>query len=662
MAISSLPDSIFGDTISFASPYFTASAAPAVGIPALYDISINGRGYKAETSFEPYRRDAYRSDSIVPVADKTDITNIPGESSINTEGLWRREAVDWSKGAGQLYKDRRGSDDARFYKSKGINPWTQWYATLLNDTTQLRSSTTITQVISCAGYMYIIDNGNVYYSTTGATWTACTGMTAGAALQIATDGYYVYIACGSHGIFLGTIGTAACAGWITGTVNSVWYLSGQLICAAANLLYSIQVSPGTSGPTALTAAGPGGATALLMTQLNPQFVWTVAAAGNSWIYVGGASSTTAANIGLVYKTQVNSAGTFLISPAIASSLPFGETPYALYSYGNFILMGTNFGARLCETLGINDPGGNAGDLKIGPIVPDLVQQVVKPVRCFAGYFRFIYFGWSNYDAVSTGLGRMDLSTFIDAQAPAYTSDLMVTGQGEVLSADWFNSAPVFVVKGLGLYTQSTALVPTGTIDEGFVTYGLMDDKIALYLHLNALGYGSVGAVLNMDDGAYTQTVPGITPNTYMQVPLNQLRGEQLDVQILLNSGAGEYDTTTTYDNTAPYDGSIGGPTLRRWTVKSLPAVVSGTLHKVIINLWSTNRSPGGPNIHTDAYKEFLYLDSLRQSATPVVFQEGTTFSVTVVIKSITRLIYESKGTPEGGFQQRFEVVMSSLEN
>ena len=49
-----------------------------------------------------------------------------------------------------------------------------------------------------------------------------------------------------------------------------------------------------------------------------------------------------------------------------------------------------------------------------------------PVQSMVGNNRFVYFGWNNYDGESTGLGRMDLSTFIDTQAPALTSDLMVT--------------------------------------------------------------------------------------------------------------------------------------------------------------------------------------------------------------------------------------------
>ena len=49
----------------------------------------------------------------------------------------------------------------------------------------------------------------------------------------------------------------------------------------------------------------------------------------------------------------------------------------------------------------------------------------------------------------------------------------------------------------------------------------------------------------------------------------------------------------------------------------------------------------GPDMqfYDDPYVEFNYLDGLRQSKTPVQYQEGTEMNVTIVIQSITRLPY-----------------------
>ena len=275
---------------------------------------------------------------------------------------------------------------------------------------------------------------------------------------------------------------------------------------------------------------------------------------------------------------------------------------------------------------------------------------------FTGQFRFIWFGWSNYDTVSTGLGRMDLSTFIDQQSPAYTSDLMVGGSGQITSMDWYNGlnniagvttgSPVFVVNGLGVYTAASTLVGSGTIDEGLITAGLPDKKIALFADFRATGVGTVGGMVTVD-GATTQVVAAqnLANQLAEQSLPTSLKGEEFDFQVTLTPNAGK----------------TAGPVLRRAMMKFLPAVVSGTQHKVIINLFRTAETLGVDQ-YFNPYVEFNILDSLRQGATPVQYQEGTQFNVTVVIKSITRLIYDQFGAPEGGFQQRLELVLQTLEN
>lgn len=657
MAVLGLVIPPVGDTASFEEPYLNAFVATASSlVPGQLGISLGGRGYLAETSFTPFKQDAYRSDSISPVADKTDISNIPGYGSINTEGLWRRMAFDWTEGAGQEYQDRdpKVEQSSRFFTSKGIYPWQQNRASLLNDTVAVHSSGTELQVLGVGAYVYINDNGTVRYSTGNlSSWTAVAGVTAALTSNaITTDGNNVYIAAGSGstaGVYLITTPGSTAASWITGgTINYIWYAGGQLMAANANVLYNITTSTATAGPTALPTA--------LYAQPNAKFTWTTCAAGNSWVYIGGATSNTSANFSLIYKTQMNSTGTALLVPITAATLPGGELVYSLFAYANFILVGTSLGARFCETLGINDPGGNAGDLKMGPIVPDQIQQVSKPVRCFTGQFRFIWFGWSNYDAVSTGLGRMDLSTFIDQQSPAYTSDLMVTGAGEIMSMDWYNGlnniagvttgSPIFVVNSVGVYVSASTLVAQGVIDSGLITAGLPDKKIALFADFKASGAGTVGALVTVD-GTTTYTVPTQNlANQFSQQSLpNTLKGEEFDFQVVL----------------APNAGKTLGPVLRRWMMKFLPAVVSGTQHKIIINLWSTAET-----LLVDqaffAYQEFKILDGWRQDSAIIQYQEGTQFNVAVVIKSITRLPYNEHGLPEGGFNQRFELVLSTLEN
>ena len=63
-------NSIFGDTAGFNEPYFEGSSIVSTLVPGLYNIAIGGHNYMAETSFTPFKQDAYRSDSIQTIADK----------------------------------------------------------------------------------------------------------------------------------------------------------------------------------------------------------------------------------------------------------------------------------------------------------------------------------------------------------------------------------------------------------------------------------------------------------------------------------------------------------------------------------------------------------------------------------------------------------------
>lgn len=660
--------------IGLDEPYLLASSAGSSLVPGFFQVSIGGHAYATETSFEPYRRDAFRSDSIEPIADKLDLNNIPGEGSVNTDGLWRRGAIDWSMGSGQQYFDRDQSKPSRFYTSKGVYPWQEWQATLLNDTIRVHSSGSELQVIVVGQYVYINDGGTVRYSSGNlTTWHALSGVTAAlTSSALATDGNNLYIAAGSNGIYLVVTGTSPSVNnqWITGTVDYVWYVGGQLLCAATNNLYVVTTPTSTAGPTAL-------ATPLLATA-NAKFVWSAACAGNSWIYVGGGVTNTGANSSLIYKTQINSAGTVMTVPVVAATLPGGELLYSLFAYSNFILVGTSLGARFCETLGINDPGGNAGDLKMGPIIPDLIQQVSQPVQAFTGQARFIWFGWADYDTVSTGLGRMDLSTFIDQQAPAYTSDLMVTGTGQITSMDWYNGlnnvagvltgSPIFVVNGLGVYSAAATYVTSGTIDSGQFGYGIPDDKIGRFFDFGANGTaGSISATITPNNQSGVMVNSQNLSSALSQVSLPNPRGELFDVLITMTSGDApqDYDSGNAWNSAFAYDSGYptASPTLYRWTMKALPAVVSGTIHKCIINLFGTVQGTQySVSTATDAYTEFAFLDGLRQSQTPVIYQEGTEFSVEVVITNVTRLVYNERGGPEGGFNQRLELWLKTLEN
>src|SRR5262249_4577887 len=142
---------------------------------------------------------------------------------------------------------------------------------------------------------------------------------------------------------------------------------------------------------------------------------------------------------------------------------------------------------------------SAGNLTIGP-------RVVTPgsVLCFESFEQEVWFGWTNYDSTSTGLGRLNLQRFADTDQPVYASDLMVTQQGDVQTVQTFTDKRVFSVSGHGYYTSSSNKVASGTIDFGCVNFGIPDPKIGVFLHVDTTPLaGSISGYISNDDGAFS---------------------------------------------------------------------------------------------------------------------------------------------------------------
>ncbi len=625
--------------VLYDQPYLISETPTPTGFPQTIDVLIGSHQYVVNTSFEPYRRDAFRHRSIQSQRESIDLTNIPGEGTVNTEGLWRRGADDWHFGAGQPYQDRKGSEAARFSTSKGIDPWMQWQCSLLNDTTTVLPLMGNGQVIRVGRYSWVLDatTGNLLNSLDQVNWIPQASYTN--PTMLATDGTYVWVS------YYGAVDQITASGSYGGTfslastqVDGVWWVGERLMASAGPNIYNLVT--GGAFPSAL------------WTHPDPNFKFNSMAAGSSQIYMAGYSTAGSSN-SVVYRSTIEATGTALTIPVQALPMEGGEYVTSLYGYLNFIFVGSNLGVRMCRTLAAYDPTGNQGDLEAGPLLPGLYPPgpVSQPVQCMVGNNRFMYFGWSNYDSVSTGIGRMDLSTFIDTQAPAFTSDLMVTGtygtQGLVTSMDWsaINNAPIFVVQGVGVFTDSGNVLSSGTVTSGLIEYGISDDKIIWAGDIGTLQpqSGSVSMSLSVD-GAPLTTVGTSKTGTPVQSPfaINQIRGDLSTVQMTLNSSAGQ------------------SPVMHRWVLKALPAITAGTTISAVILLYATVSARGG-DVYYDAYAEYQYLYNLRTTQTLVEYQEGP-FSAQCVIDELDWLPFkEHDATTQGGFIGDLIVYLKTVD-
>ena len=682
----------------FDFPYYTSGAIAQPTIPPTwpFNLSIGGRTYIADTSFEPYRREAFRHRSIQAQKSNITVDNIPGEGTVDSQGLWRRLAQDWSLGSGQLYFDRRESVDNRFRESKGVNVWTQWEATLLDDTKNIYASVNSVVKPRMAGNtLYVLDGTNVFYSTDLVTFTQ---LVTGLPLDItdlATNGTDLWFASPTKGLVHSTVGASTATLMATPPMTNVAWAGDRLMSSNGPKLYNILsntlpviavlttgltsgspvtsldvstfgtqdpinlgdqivVISGTNIQTFIASADVAvGSPAIPVNTLNANFnypigsqvgdvnpiytapqtnwVWTTFAYGSSQIYIGGYVNTATPTQGNVYRTTIDSNGIDLTVPVVALPLEGGEYPTALGSYLNLVFVGTNLGLRMCQTLAAYDPTGNQGDLRSGPLLPTIIEPVSKPVTGIVGNGRFVYWTWNDYDTMSTGLGRCDLSHFIDNLAPAYASDLMVTGQG-LIQLDWQTivsgtdptiiGSPVMGVPLLGFYVAADTYVASGHVDSGIITYGIPDDKIAMELSYRTNGDGGITGQVSVETsgfGTFGVTVPGQAVTNW---PLPQITGEYFEIR-----------TTLTPDTEA------NSPILARWLLSSIAAVTAGIEISVVIMTFSTGQERGIEIPYND-YDEYLYLETLRRMQTPIYYVEGP-FSALCVIDQLDRIPHKA---------------------
>lgn len=768
----------------FDTPYYDGSGSTDTIVPPPwpFEVSIAGHNYVVDTSFEPYRRDAFRHRSIAPQRQSINFDNVPGEGTINTAGTWRRSMDDWSLGAGQIYLDRKTSVDNRFYRSKGVNPWTQWQLSLLNSTKQqqaLAGSKSLgagvfpnfVRAIAVSNYVYILVSNALVWTKDWVNFVPVAGLpTDGVMSGIATDGYNVYVSCYSGGIYQTVSGTRVSTHYITsGSFNSIGYCNDRLMAASGPKLFNITHAVGSVTLTAAVTQGTGysqiAVTALpqnvrlgdpiqvgsdvffasdpaaegdviifvnfqvalsthaigdkvfdqkwstpdvpLFVHNNPAWIWDCYAGGSSQIYIGGHSTfggySQSVNGGAsgIYRTTLGTDGTTLNAPVIALPLEGGEFVTCLASYLNFIFVGTNLGVRMCQTLAAYDPTGNQGDLRAGPLIPNVTQPVTLPVTGIVGSGRFVWFTWCNYDTTSTGLGRLDLTSFIDALAPAYASDLMIDSDGPIF-LDWdpINQGPLLALQGTqtnalqsssvllpmtsgraGVYTlDPLQVVPSGTVESGYIVYDLMDPKVAVSLQATAttpgidvpatrLGGPPAAPVISAQlasDGllglGYERVGNAYAGEPIPIWPIANARAVAFQVELQLNRF---YTTPSTPGWIPPRPVRptetqiLGSPVLSRWTLKALPGVATGIQISAVLQM-SRLTEEKSLQLPYDPYEEYEYLESLRQTQQVVQYVEGP-FVRDVVITQLDWLPnLEQDGGSQSGYNTDLIVYMESF--
>ena len=496
----SLPVSFsFTDTPSFFSGTGTSTLVPEV-----FPVAINGRPYMVDVKSQQFTRQFDQR-----VRDSQDNSTAPGEAAINPQGLWRRGQNSWHFGAGQQYADIAASQDFRFYKSKGVNPWNKGELKLLNATKRSLESAN-TNLYSCVvesggtTYLYVADGNVVRFSSNPfaatPTWTAITTATSGTLptstiTGLETNGTNVFIGWTGKDIWVTTPGSTSATFFYAPNPdnNKTYYAFG----------YAKNRGFAANGPDIHQPAINAPTHDIFFDNPDTTFTWVGFAPGQNAVYAAGYSGTHSS----IFKITISSLGV-LDTPVVALELPVGEVVSSIHGYLGFILIGSNKGVRFCST-------DNQNNLIAGSLIP-----TTGKVNDFTAEDRFVWFGWSNYDGTS-GLGRLDLSVFTSPNTPAYATDLMYASANEVKSVSSFESKRVFTISGVGVIVEDTAnLVASGEFETGIYQWGIPDDKFAPRVDVRSEPLqGTISAAVAVENQGYVPigefTLQNQTRHTYI---------------------------------------------------------------------------------------------------------------------------------------------------
>jgi len=561
-------------------------------VPFVFPVAVNGRPYMLDTKSGQFQRQY-----DVRVRDSVDQSTEPGEAAINPQGLWRRSQTSWHYGAGQEYADTADAEAYRFNSSKGLDVWTRGQISLLRDTTlAYASSNTNLYMATANSKIYGTEGQNVRYTSDWSTFTTVTGTAASNIYSIASDGYNVFYSYANGDIDQTNAGISTSSAYITGIeAGLLRYVKGRLMVAGQGVdkrkIWNITTTPGS------TANNPGA----LFTHPNTDFSWVGFAAGQNHIYCAGY----AGNKSIIYKTVIKADGTALDIPTVAAELPFGEIVTSLDGYLGYVLIGLENGIRFCSS----DSDGN---LVVGPLI-----VTGSSVRSFAGIGQYVYFGWTNYDSTSTGIGRLDISRQVATNQPAYASDLMATGQGAVLDVHEFDGEPVFTVSGIGAYRpHDTNLVSSGTLETGIFRWGIGDAKFVPKWDIRTEPLnGTITLDIANDSGSYEnvgiQSTQGSLDSTF----------DGFETKV--------YEAQAKFTFTRSSTDSTVGPVMTRWMGRAYASPLRSQIFSVPL-LLHHKINVKGREYFFDVDEELTRLRDLIENPRIISYQENVdTYSVIV---------------------------------
>jgi hypothetical protein len=549
-------------------------------------VVVGSRRYETDVEAITWR-------TVPPTRQGSDQGAGPGEQSLSMENIWRRTRDNWREGAGQDYADLiEESSSLRFRTSDGIDPWTPRSLRVLPTALSKRASANtnlkmVSARVTTTDYLVIVDGTSILYTSdpTAASpaFTAHTGL-AGTFTDITTDGRRWW-ACNGTDTYQGVPGTAAATVFSTQDADVIGYANGRLLIGNDNYLYELDSL---------------GVATELFHHVDTGFTWTGFASSPAGIYAYGVVGDTSE----VYVITAIDATGGLDVPFVAAAWPQGERINAMVSYAGVMILATTRGVRLARIQG-------GGFLAYGPVIDE-----PGSVSCLEPQGEDVWFGWT-YTSAINGLGRLHLArtTDRDAMVPAFATDLMARGtvSGTVLSVATVAGRRYFAISGRGFYGESAATVleTTSTIDLGWFTYGISEEKLldSITVWCDALPAScSIVANVYADDSA--SPLITMTMNTAAQTK------ETLAYTGTTNAERVRVVLTITQSGTTSV-------VIRRVTLRSSPKAFVAQVITLPLYLSDEVKTTQGGIVGQKPYDEFLVLEALVKARTRFTLSVGT---------------------------------------
>lgn len=587
-------------TTTLSYPYYGSSGSSS--LPGNFSssvIGVAGRPYLLDTTGGRYNRRGITVVQQRNTSDQRDILLLP-------QDIWRQSAESWHLGKGQSNQDRNDSLQYRYNDSFGVDPWTKYEFTLLPETQQLGGSATVYSgdvwLTTHAGYLVVVNSDDIYlFNSLSASAVAASTITPSAGnniIDIADDGHVITTLHADGKIYKTENPAFSPVLWktLSGSTFIQWS-KDYLLVGQANVLKD---------------ATGGGAANTIYTHPDTSFRWVEATDGNQCIYVLGGYE----DRWVVHKLTIKDDGTGLNPAIVAARLPDGEIGYSIGRYLDFVFIGTNKGVRMA-TMQDN------GDLTLGPILP-----TTKPVRCFEGQDRFVWFGLSEmvqpyaslgpetYPSASAvcGLGRMDLSQFtVSALTPAWANDIFAADQSnhDVESVVTYNGKRVFSMDSGHVYFEGTNKVPSGWMTQGVMSFSIEDPKSALYQQLK---WNPECAGRAMLDIAFDSNTFGRYAN--LQVTPTSIRSDNLNF-----NGTSFSRAEVRYVLNRCSINNAKAPRVTRWEFRASP--IKGKASRWELPIMNYDEVDiDGVTYTRDVLSELDFLMNLVESGTVFIYQES----------------------------------------